>query len=214
MGGVWLSNGRFFSDNVGCSGEESSEAPKQVGVRDANSEMLGLGAGTMARVGLRCGEEFEDVTCAVNDEWPESVGIGVSVFMRTVLSKAKPLSRGTALKVSRPSQGSGICPSQGGCLKFALMGAHKTTQKKTYQFIVLGKGSQKPLVTLCNDVMCQKKTFLRKYQVLDRVDSENPIGNKICLACDGQIDTYKVTCDMHSTTQQLALQLPLFFCQR
>ena len=50
---------------------------------------------------------------------------------------------------------------------------------------------------LCNDVVCQKKTSLRKYEVLDRVDSENPTGNRICLARDGQIDTYKVTHDMH-----------------
>lgn len=172
-----MSNSRFFSEDVGCSGGESFEAPKRVGVGDANSEMLGLGAGAMARVGLRCGKEFEDATCAVDDEWPESVGIGVGVFARTVLSKAKPPSRGTALKVSRPSWGSGIRPSWGGRLEFASMGAHKTTQKKTYQFIVSGKGSQKPSVMLCNDVVCQKKTSLRKYKVLDRVDSKNPAGN-------------------------------------
>ena len=129
-GGHLVSNSHFFSDNVGCSSGESFEAPKQVGVGDANSEMLGLGAGTMARVGLRCGEEFEDATCAVDDKWPESVGIGVGIFARMVLSKAKPPSRGTALKVSRPSWGSGICPSWGGRLEFASMRAHKTTQKK------------------------------------------------------------------------------------
>ena len=151
----------------------------------------------MVRVGLRCGEEFEDATCAVDDEWPESVGIGVGIFARMVLSKAKPPSRGTALKVSRPSWGSGIRPSWGGRLEFASMGAHKTTQKKTYQFIVSGKGSQKPSVMLCNGVVCQKKTSLRKYEVLDRVDSENPAGNQIRLACDGHINTYKVTHDMH-----------------
>lgn len=89
MGGVWLSKGCFFSDNVGCSGGESFETPKWA-VGDAKSEMLGLGAGAMARVGLGCGEEFGDATCAVDDEWPELVGIGACIFARTVPSKAKP----------------------------------------------------------------------------------------------------------------------------
>ena len=59
-------------------------------------------------------------------------------------------------------------------MEFTSMGAPNTTQKKTYQSIVLGKGSQKPSVMLCNDVVCQKKTFFRKYEVLDRVDSKKP----------------------------------------
>ena len=121
-GGVWLSKHCFFSDDVGCSSRELFEAPKQ-GVGNAKSEMLGLGAGAMARVDLRCGEEFEG-----------------GIFARTILSKAKPPSRGTALKVSRPSWRSGICPSQGGCSEFTSIGAHKTTEK-TYQLMVLGKGS-------------------------------------------------------------------------
>jgi len=124
VGGVWLSRGRFFSDDVGCSGGKSFEAPKRA-VSDAKSEMLGMGAGTMVKVGLRCGEEFEDAT--------------YGIFARTVLSKAKPPSRGTALKVSRPSWGSGIRPSWGGRLEFASMGVHKTTQKNLPAHCV-GKG--------------------------------------------------------------------------